>query len=92
MASMTTLSFKLGKTKEGVSGRQHDATSKRFSRSSRHVAGMLKQSGGGKGGGEVLACGVEDRGRSDDVLDKVGELAMGVVVENEGLELGFSEC
>lgn len=35
---------------------------------------------------------MEDRGRSDDVLDKVGELAMGVVVENEGLELGFSEC
>lgn len=50
MASMTTLSFKLGKTKEGVSVRQHDATSKRFSRSSRHVAGMLKRSGGGKEG------------------------------------------
>lgn len=51
MASTTTLSFKLGKTKgkeeavllEGVSVTQHASTLKRFSRSSRDVVSMLKR-------------------------------------------------
>lgn len=32
--------------------------------------------------GEVLAGGEEDGGKSDDVLDEVGELAVGVLAEN----------
>ncbi|KAH1067949.1 hypothetical protein GYH30_005799 [Glycine max] len=69
MASMTTLSFKLGKTKVGVSVRQHAATSKRFSRSSQDLAWMLKRYRGRK----VLACDEEDGERSDEV----GKLAIG---------------
>lgn len=33
-------------------------------------------------GGEVLAGSEEDRGQSDDVLDEVGELAVGVLGED----------
>lgn len=52
---------------------------------------MRERSGAEGAGGEVVACGEEEGGRSNDVLDEVGEVAIGVVVENKSIELGFSE-
>ncbi|GLU03279.1 hypothetical protein SLE2022_204860 [Rubroshorea leprosula] len=39
--------------------------------------------------GEVLAHSEEDRGQSNDILDKVGEVHMRVLGENQDLEQGF---
>lgn len=56
---------------------------------------MEKLGSGGVNGGivryEVLAGGEEDAGQSDDVWDEVGELAVGISVEDEGFEVGFGE-
>uniref|UniRef100_A0A2P2QIL9 Uncharacterized protein n=1 Tax=Rhizophora mucronata TaxID=61149 RepID=A0A2P2QIL9_RHIMU len=40
-------------------------------------------------GNEVLTGSEEDRGQSNDILDKVEEFPMRAVRENKGFELGF---